>query len=94
MATRLCACVPRVLGQHTADLGAFQRLVMLSACISIRTCNRLFKVAVKVVGFRFLFLSEWLGLCPVTEQGPQISSMNIWSLYTSTFIMVFVTKMN
>lgn len=61
MAARLCASVPCGVGQHTEDLVAFGRLVLLSACISIRTCNSLFRVAVEVVDFRFLFLSEQLG---------------------------------
>jgi len=61
MAARLRASMPRVLGQHAADFVAFGRLVLLSACISIRICNRLFRVTVEVVGFRFLFLSEQLG---------------------------------
>lgn len=49
-----------VWAAHT-DWVAFGRLVLLSACISIRICNRLLRVAVEVVGFRFLFLSEQLG---------------------------------
>lgn len=56
-----CASGPCVLGQNTANLVDFGRLVLLSACISIRVCNRLFRIAVEVVDFRFLFLSEQLG---------------------------------
>lgn len=56
-----CASGPCVLGQHTANLVDFGRLMLLSACISIRTCYRLFRIAVEVVDFRFLFLSEQLG---------------------------------
>lgn len=55
-----CASGPCVLGQHTANLVDFGRLLLFSACISIRTRNRLFRIAVEVVDFRFLFLSEQL----------------------------------
>lgn len=69
MTARLCANVSHVLGQHTADLVDFGRLVLLSACISIRTRNRLFRVAAEVVGFRFLFLSEQSGFVSCYRTG-------------------------